>query len=116
MLNELLKQCEDWLSTKEAFLNNEALAESLAGVESLITKPDNFETTLVSQQKIAELGKFANDLVQNNHVNSENILGKCQSVVNRKDKLLESAKQRRSKLNDSKLFHKFLRNVNETLG
>ncbi|CAG2161762.1 unnamed protein product, partial [Oppiella nova] len=113
---ELMKQSDDWLSSKEAFLNNEDLGDSLAGVESLIRKHDNFEKTLTTQQRIEELGKFANDLVQTNHFDSENILTKCRSAVARKDRLLESSKQRKNKLNDSKLFHKFLRNVNEILG
>ncbi|CAG2101158.1 unnamed protein product [Medioppia subpectinata] len=113
---ELLKQSDDWLSTKEAFLNNEDLGDSLAGVESLIRKHDNFEKTLTTQQKIEELGKFANDLVQNNHFDSHNILDKCRTAVVRKDRLLESSIQRKNKLKDSKLFHKFQRNVNEILG
>ena len=116
MFNELLKQSEDWLSSKEAFLNNEDLGESLAGVESLIRKHDNFEKTLLTQQRIGELSKFADDLVQNSHFDSDNILAKCRAIVTRKDRLLELSKQRKNKLNDSKLFHKFLKIVNEILG
>jgi spectrin beta len=116
LFNELLKQADAWLSSKEAFLNNEDLGDTLASVESLIKKHDNFEKTLSTQQRIVELGKFANDLIQKNHFESETIVSKCRATVARKDRLLELSKQRKNKLNDSKLFQKFLRNVYEILG
>jgi spectrin beta len=41
-----------WLEEKEAFLNNEDLGDSLAGVENLVRKHQGFVTTLEKQAKV----------------------------------------------------------------
>jgi spectrin beta len=45
------EQAEGWIGLREAFLANEALGESLEGVETLIKMQDDFEKTLAAQEE-----------------------------------------------------------------
>ncbi|XP_074853761.1 spectrin beta chain, non-erythrocytic 5 [Carettochelys insculpta] len=106
-----VEQNESWLSSKEAFLANEDLGDSVSSVESLQRKHVQFEKALEAQmEKIDVMASFAQQLRQNNHYDSENILNKCQAVLWRKDKLLEKALARRHILEESRLLQKFLQN------
>ncbi|NWS72003.1 SPTN5 protein, partial [Crotophaga sulcirostris] len=106
-----VEQAESWLSSKEAFLANEDLGDSLSSVESLQWKHTQFEKALESQmEKIDEMASFAQQLAQNKHYDSDNITNRCQAVLRRKEKLLENAAARRHLLEESKLLQKWLRN------
>ncbi|XP_069714086.1 spectrin beta chain, non-erythrocytic 5 [Phaenicophaeus curvirostris] len=106
-----VEQIESWLSSKEAFLANEDLGDSLSSVESLQQKHTQFEKALGSQmEKIDEMASFAQQLTQNKHYDSDNITNRCLAVLNRKEKLLENAAARRYLLEKSRLLQKWLRN------
>ncbi|XP_056200822.1 spectrin beta chain, non-erythrocytic 5 [Falco biarmicus] len=106
-----VEQTESWLSSKEAFLANEDLGDSVSSVESLQRKHTQFEKTLEAQmEKIDEMASFAQQLMQNKHYDSDNISNRCQAVLRRKEKLLENAAARRHLLEESRLLQKLLRN------
>ncbi|XP_063188806.1 spectrin beta chain, non-erythrocytic 5 [Chroicocephalus ridibundus] len=106
-----VEQTESWLSSKEAFLANEDLGDSVSSVESLQRKHAQFEKALEAQmEKIDEMASFAQQLTQNKHYDSDNITNKCQAVLRRKEKLLENAAARRHLLEESRLLQKLLRN------
>ncbi|NXG68257.1 SPTN5 protein, partial [Baryphthengus martii] len=106
-----VEQTESWLSSKEAFLANEDLGDSLSSVESLQRKHAQFEKALEAQmEKINEVASFAQQLTQNKHYDSENISTRCQAVLRRKEKLLENAAARRHLLEESRLLQKLLKN------
>ncbi|NXW30481.1 SPTN5 protein, partial [Phaetusa simplex] len=106
-----VEQTESWLSSKEAFLANEDLGDSVSSVESLQRKHTQFEKALEAQmEKIDEMASFAQQLTQNKHYDSDNITSKCQAVLRRKEKLLENAAARRHLLEESRLLQKLLRN------
>ncbi|NXV99218.1 SPTN5 protein, partial [Fregetta grallaria] len=106
-----VEQTESWLSSKEAFLANEDLGDSLSSVESLQRKHTQFEKALEAQmEKIDEMASFAQQLTQNKHYDSDNITNRCQAVLRRKEKLLENAAARRHLLEESRLLQKLLRN------
>ncbi|NXL58532.1 SPTN5 protein, partial [Chordeiles acutipennis] len=106
-----VEQTESWLSSKEAFLANEDLGDSVSSVESLQRKHMQFEKALEAQmEKIDEMTSFAQQLRQNKHYDSDNITNRCQAVLRRKEKLLESAAARRHLLEESRLLQKLLRN------
>ncbi|NXO10573.1 SPTN5 protein, partial [Oriolus oriolus] len=105
---------ESWLSSKEAFLANEDLGDSVSSVESLQRKHAQFEKALEAQmEKINEMASFAQQLTQNKHYDSENISNRCQAVLRRKQRLLENAAARRHLLEESRLLQKFLKNSYE---
>ncbi|NWY43671.1 SPTN5 protein, partial [Sylvia atricapilla] len=106
-----VEQIESWLSSKEAFLANEDLGDSVSSVESLQRKHTQFEKPLEAQmEKIDEMASFAQQLTQNKHYDSENISNRCQAVLRRKQRLLENAAARRHLLEESRLLQKFLKN------
>ncbi|XP_009944908.1 PREDICTED: spectrin beta chain, non-erythrocytic 5, partial [Leptosomus discolor] len=106
-----VEQTESWLSSKEAFLANEDLGDSVSSVESLQRKHTQFEKALEAQmEKIDEMASFAQQLTQNKHHDSDNITNRCQAVLRRKEKLLENSAARRHLLEESKLLQKLLRN------
>ncbi|NWZ04188.1 SPTN5 protein, partial [Agelaius phoeniceus] len=106
-----VEQIESWLSSKEAFLANEDLGDSVSSVESLQRKHTQFEKALEAQmEKINEMASFAQQLTQNKHYDSENISSRCQAVLRRKQRLLENAAARRHLLEESRLLQKFLKN------
>nr|XP_025044105.1 spectrin beta chain, non-erythrocytic 5 [Pelodiscus sinensis] len=106
-----VEQNESWLSSKEAFLANEDLGDSVSSVESLQRKHVQFEKALEAQmEKINVMASYAQQLRQNQHYDSENISNKCQAVLRRKDKLLEKALARRHVLEESRLLQRFLQN------
>ncbi|XP_027737533.1 spectrin beta chain, non-erythrocytic 5 [Empidonax traillii] len=106
-----VEQIESWLSSKEAFLANEDLGDSLSSVESLQQKHTQFEKALeVQMEKIDEMALFSQQLTQNKHYDSDNITNRCQAILRRKARLLENAAARRHLLEESRLLQKFLRN------
>ncbi|NWW71973.1 SPTN5 protein, partial [Climacteris rufus] len=106
-----VEQIESWLSSKEAFLANEDLGDSVSSVASLQQKHAQFEEALEAQmEKIDEMVSFSQKLMQNKHYDSDNITNRCQAVLRRKERLLENAAARRHLLEESRLLQKFLRN------
>ncbi|XP_062974523.1 spectrin beta chain, non-erythrocytic 5 [Elgaria multicarinata webbii] len=104
-----VEQNESWLSSKEAFLTNTDLGDSVSSVESLQQKHMQFETDLETQlEKIDVMASFAQQLRDSQHYDSENIMNKCQVVLRRKERLLEIALTRRRLLEESRLLQKFL--------
>ncbi|XP_076761659.1 spectrin beta chain, non-erythrocytic 5 kst isoform X2 [Xylocopa sonorina] len=117
LFKEQADQADSWLATKEAFLNNDDLGESLSGVETLLRKHEEFEKMLVSQLgRIDELEKFANDILSEEHSDANVIKQRLALVCARRDRLQNSARARRKKLLESHHLHQFLRNIYEVEG
>lgn len=113
IFNDLSKKCDSWLATKEAFLNNDDLGSNLASVEDLLKKHDSFVKSLSAQQRVTDLVNFAEALISRKHFQSEMIQIKLNETLERKERLLEMCKTHRDKLNDSKAYFQFMRNLNE---
>ncbi|XP_026745926.1 spectrin beta chain, non-erythrocytic 1 isoform X2 [Trichoplusia ni] len=112
LLKEQARQTEDWLASKEAFLNNDDLGENLDAVETLIRKHAEFSKLLDSQLgRVDELQRFANGMLQDQHFDEEYIKTRVQTILNRRDKLKESCAQRGETLEQSRQLHQFLRNL-----
>ncbi|KAK9409730.1 spectrin beta chain non-erythrocytic 5-like [Crotalus adamanteus] len=106
-----VEESESWLSSKEAFLTNKDLGDSVSSVESLQQKHMQFEKDLKAHlKKIDKITFFAQKLKDSQHYDSENIMTKCQAVLRRKEKLLEITLIRRRLLEESWLLQKFLHN------
>ena len=77
-------------------------------------KHDGFEKTLVAQEeKIDTLEQLAQALLAQEHYGSGQIKKRCQDVLERRDRIKETAAARRRKLEDSRNYQQFLRNVYE---
>ena len=107
-------QAEATLAKKEAFLNNDDLGDSLAGVQMLVRKHEAFEKTMLAQgSRFEELERFAAELLANQHYNAAGIQKQLDEVISRRDRVREAALQRRRKLEESRQLHIFLRNIHE---
>ncbi|KAL1131759.1 hypothetical protein AAG570_011372 [Ranatra chinensis] len=110
-------QADSWLASKEAFLNNDDLGDSMASVEELLRKHEAFEKTLLAQfSRIDDVVKMGKDLCSEHHYATAAINQKLQAILNRRDKLKENTAARRRKLLESKQLQQFHRNVNEVEG
>ncbi|KAJ8309236.1 hypothetical protein KUTeg_014110 [Tegillarca granosa] len=117
VFKETAEQAESWISSKEAFLANEDLGNTLYSVESLTKKHDGFEkTTHAQEERIEDLKQFAQDLQQQEHYAKQEIKEKCTAVEDRTKTFWEHSTSRRNKLNDSKNYQLFLRNLYEVSG
>ncbi|XP_015599750.1 spectrin beta chain, non-erythrocytic 1 isoform X3 [Cephus cinctus] len=117
LFKEQADQADSWLATKEAFLNNDDLGESLSGVETLVRKHEEFEKMLGSQLgRVEELERFATEILSDEHSDANVIKQRLQSVCARRDRLRNSAAARRKKLFESHQLQQFLRNMYEVEG
>lgn len=112
LLKEQARQTEDWLASKEAFLNNDDLGENLDAVETLIRKHVEFSKLLHSQLgRVDELQRFAASMLEDQHFDRDYVETRLKTILNRRDKLVESCKQRGEILEQSRQLHQFLRNL-----
>ncbi|XP_078007768.1 LOW QUALITY PROTEIN: spectrin beta chain, non-erythrocytic 5 [Phascolarctos cinereus] len=109
-----VEQIESWLNNKEAFLANEDLGNSLASVETLQWKHEQFEKGLETQlEKISAMEIMALNLNQSQHPEAECITSKCQLVLSRKEKLLKRIQARRHQLEGFQQLQRFLQDCCE---
>ncbi|XP_076029013.1 spectrin beta chain, non-erythrocytic 5 kst isoform X3 [Oratosquilla oratoria] len=114
---EMADQADSWLSSKEAFLNNDDLGDSMMAVETLIRKHESFEKTFEAQgSKIERLEELAKEMLDDNHYDSGGIQRRLKLVTEKRDRLQYSSRQRGKKLKESKLLQQFLRNIYEVEG
>ncbi|XP_075227745.1 spectrin beta chain, non-erythrocytic 5 kst isoform X2 [Lycorma delicatula] len=114
---EQADQADNWLATKEAFLNNDDLGDSLSGVEVLLRKHEAFEKTVSAQlSRIEELEKFGTEVLADHHYDTAGITQRLHAITARRDRLKESCAVRRRRLFESRQLHQFLRNMYEVEG
>ncbi|KAK3092932.1 hypothetical protein FSP39_009051 [Pinctada imbricata] len=114
VFKETAEQADAWISSKEAFLANEDLGNNLYSVEALQKKHDSFtKTTRAQLERIEDLKQFANDLTSQEHYATDEINSRCEEVVKRCNVFLEHCEGRGKKLQDSKNYQLFLRNLYE---
>ncbi|XP_050079457.1 spectrin beta chain, non-erythrocytic 1 [Anopheles maculipalpis] len=112
LFKEQADQIVEWLTNKEAFLNNDDLGESFTAVEALIKKHEAFEKLLQSN-RIVELERFAEEILAESPFEADVIKQRLYAVISRKDKLLASAEARKQKLQESLQLQQFLRSLYE---
>lgn len=111
---EQADQLETWLASKEAFLNNDDLGESARAVDSLIRKHQDFEKMLDQQMsRVSELEKVATIILSDNRYDNQQVKDRLQAILERRDRLLNSVKSRKEKLQESQALYEFKRNIYE---
>lgn len=109
------EQADAWMTKQEAFLANEDLGDSLDSVEALFKKHDDFEKSLAAQEeKIKALDEFASKLIENEHYAHDDVAGRRDQLLQRRDRLYEAAQLRRHLLEESYKFQTFQRDCDET--
>ncbi|KAK9716990.1 Variant SH3 domain [Popillia japonica] len=111
---EQADQLDSWFASKEAFLNNDDIGENPRAVESLIRKQKDFEIMLGQQlNRVNELEKIGNNILENQNYDNTEVSTRLNSILTRRDNLLESTKARNNKLEESKALHEFIRNIHD---
>lgn len=107
IFSEKAKQIETWFASKEAFLANEDVGDSMSSVEALIRKQENFVKTCTTYfEKLHELETLASNIRK--YEDCDDIEKWFSDICNRRDRLLEACKKRNKILNDSKTLQQML--------
>ncbi|KAK4883333.1 hypothetical protein RN001_006652 [Aquatica leii] len=111
---EQADQLESWFASKEAFLNNDDLGESTRAVEILIRKHQDFEKMLTQQMsRVSDLQEVAKIILSDTRYANQQIKDRLQAILERKDRLLNSSKIRKQKLEESQSLYEFRKNIYE---
>ncbi|KAJ8981846.1 hypothetical protein NQ317_001809 [Molorchus minor] len=111
---EQVKQLNSWLATKEAFLNNDDVGDTPRAVEALLRKHNDFEVMLEKQlARVDELEGVSKKIMSDTNKNNSEVSDRLAAILNRKNRLLEKAEERKDTLEKSKALQEFLRNVND---
>ncbi|KAM9202881.1 spectrin beta chain, non-erythrocytic 5 [Dugong dugon] len=109
-----VEKIESWLCKKEASLASEDLGDPLANVETLLWKHTVLEQGLEAQAgKISSLEAAAHSLYQGGHPEAQSALGRCQTVLLRKEALLRRAETRHHQLEELQQLQAFLQDSYE---
>ncbi|XP_056867453.1 spectrin beta chain, non-erythrocytic 5 isoform X2 [Takifugu flavidus] len=104
-----VEQCESWISNKEAFLSNQNLGNSVTEVEALQRKQAQFEEDLEAQlDRVHEVQKLAEELIQQKHYDSDNIRAKSRALTLRWGQLQQQSRARHEALVESLRLLQFL--------
>lgn len=83
----------------------------------MIKKHEDFEKSLAAQEeKIKALDEFASKLVEGQHYASEDVSVRRQTLLERRNALLDRSSRRRKTLEDSYRLQQFERDCDETKG
>ncbi|KAL1509008.1 hypothetical protein ABEB36_003816 [Hypothenemus hampei] len=109
---EQANQLNNWLATKEAFLNNDDVGDTPRSVETLLRKHADFEAMLDKQLvRIDEISAVADKILSAKQ--SSEVTNRYNGIINRKNRLLTKTAERKDTLNKSKALQQFLHNVND---
>lgn len=109
------EQAFTWMGKHEAFLQNVELGDSLDSVEALIKKHEDFEKSLEAQEeKVRALDHFANKLIEQEHYVKDEVAQLRDQLLSRRAAVLEKAKTRKAKLDDSLKLQQFIRDCDES--
>uniref|UniRef100_A0A158QA40 Spectrin beta chain n=1 Tax=Enterobius vermicularis TaxID=51028 RepID=A0A158QA40_ENTVE len=116
LFSERANRAEQWLASKELFLKQGGMGESVDAVDALLKKHTDFEKTLMAQsEKIDSLKKDANSLAEKDSANRVDIENRRNAILNRHAALLESCKRRSELLLQCRSLHEFIDSCGELM-
>ncbi|CAD6188004.1 unnamed protein product [Caenorhabditis auriculariae] len=102
------EQAGTWMSRQETFLANSVDGKSLEEVEQLLKKHQDFERSIMShEKKVRNIEDLFNKLLQNNHPASEEIVQQRNSILERRQRILDLSQKRLAQLNRSLQYESF---------
>ena len=111
------EQAGAWMAKQEAFLDNQDLGDSLDSVEAMMKKHEDFEKSLAAQEeKIKALEEFAIKLIEGKHYAADDVAKAKTALLERRSALLDKSELRKTRLQDSFMYHQFDRDCDETKG
>ena len=107
-------QADAWIAAKEAFLQAEESSDSLDTVETLLKNQLNFEKSLTAyEEKIKALQQSSDQLIQQEHVDSDVISERYKEVLENWERLKKLATAKVGDLGESRKLFQFLRDAEE---
>ena len=107
-------QADTWIATKEAFLQAEESSDNLDTVETLLKNQLNFEKSLTAyEEKIKALQQSSDQLIQQEHADSDLISKRCEEVLENWERLKKLATAKVGDLGESRKLFQFLRDAEE---
>ena len=108
------EQSDSWIATKEAFLQAEEFSDSLDTVETLLKNQLNFEKSIAAyEEKIKALQQCSDQLLQQEHVDSDLIAQRYEEVLGNWERLKKMATVKAGDLGESRKVFQFLRDAQE---
>ncbi|XP_068689103.1 spectrin beta chain-like isoform X1 [Montipora foliosa] len=108
------EQSDSWIATKEAFLQAEEFSDSLDTVETLLKNQLNFEKSIAAyEEKIKALQQCSDQLIQQEHVDSDLIAQRYEEVLGNWERLKKMATVKAGDLGESRKVFQFLRDAEE---
>ena len=109
-----MNQFERWITSKEAFVFDDDLGDSLPAVDELLKNHTNLTNSLLAYEDQArKLTTVSEELLESRNYNDK-VIKKTTLVMNEKWKGLKaSARDKQTKLEESKLLQQFLQDCNE---
>ena len=109
-----MNQFERWIVSKETLVLNEDLGDSLPAVDELLKNHTNIMNSLLAYEEQAKkLRAISQKLLESGDYNDEVIKTTIQTMNEKWAGLKASARQKNSKLEQSKLLQQFLQDCNE---
>ncbi|VDK61916.1 unnamed protein product [Onchocerca ochengi] len=109
-------RAEQWLASKETFLKQADMGESVVSVDVLLKKHCDFEKTLIAQSdKIDALKKDADSLALGDADYRSEIEKIRDTVLSRHAAFMDSCKRRHELLNESRKLHEFIDSCGELM-
>jgi spectrin alpha len=98
-----------WVNEKDVILSSDEFGRDLASIQALQRKHEGVERDLAAlQDKVSTLGQEAERLCQIHPDHGQQIQQKHEEIVSNWEMLVEKAKDRKTKLDDSYSLHRFL--------
>lgn len=107
-------QALTWIANKESFLSSEERSDSLDTVETLLKKQMNLEKSITAyKDKIEALREYTEQLIGDQHCDSQLISSRRDLVLEKWKKLQHRASTKSGNLGESKILFQFLRDAQE---
>jgi len=108
------EQAENWMLSREAFLETDEPDNTEGNVEAMIKKHEDFDKAINNQEeKIEALETYSQQLIQSDHYAVPDIENKKKEVLDRWKKLKEALIEKRAQLGESQTLQQFSRDADE---
>uniref|UniRef100_F1KPH2 Spectrin beta chain n=1 Tax=Ascaris suum TaxID=6253 RepID=F1KPH2_ASCSU len=116
LFSDQAARAEEWLLSKEAFLKQADMGESVDAVDTLLKKHVDFEKTLIAQSdKIDSLRRAADELIERDPDNRNEVEQRRDCVLARHAALMDACKRRHSLLTENRKLHEFIDTCGELM-
>ncbi|XP_043493138.1 spectrin beta chain, non-erythrocytic 5 isoform X1 [Polistes fuscatus] len=116
LFSRTLDEFEAWMDEVETQLQSEDHGKDLSSVANLLKRHTNLENDVLGHNEACEsIKETAASFAKSNHFMSEEIQERASATINRYHSLQEPMQIRRDNLEDAKLLHQFVADVEDEL-